>query len=97
MKTKQQTTRTIKIGDVSIGGNHPVSIQSMTNTDTRDCGATIKQIVELEQAGCEIIRIAIPDLKAAANIQRIVKNSRIPVIADIHFDHTLDGFTSMIK
>jgi (E)-4-hydroxy-3-methylbut-2-enyl-diphosphate synthase len=86
---KRRISRTVKVGNVCIGGKHPVSIQSMTNTDTRDVNSTILQISELEKAGCEIVRIAIPDQNAANSIKQIVQNSCIPVIADIHFDHNL--------
>ncbi len=89
MLPQRRKTRVVKVGNIYIGSNHPVSIQSMTNTDTRDCQATLKQISSLEKAGCEIVRIAIPDMEAANNIENIVKKSKIPVIADIHFDHKL--------
>ena len=89
MPIDRRKTRIIKVGNVCIGYKHPVSIQSMTNTDTRDYNATIEQITELENAGCEIVRIAVPDQKAADNIKKIVQNSNIPIIADIHFDYKL--------
>lgn len=85
----RKQTRTIKLGNVLIGGNNPISIQSMTNTDTRDASKTIEQIRKLENSGCEIIRIAVPDLEAAKNISHIKKAISIPLIADIHFDHKL--------
>jgi (E)-4-hydroxy-3-methylbut-2-enyl-diphosphate synthase len=89
MKSKQRISRIVKVGSIFIGDEHPVSIQSMTNTDTRDIKATIAQISELEKAGCEIIRVAIPDRNAAEKIKKIVQNACIPVIGDIHFDYKL--------
>jgi len=86
---KRRKTKVIKIGNVKIGGSNPVAVQSMTNTDTRDAKATIKQIKELEKAGCEIIRVAVPDEKAAKAIKAIKKEIKIPLVADIHFDYKL--------
>jgi len=77
------------IGKVQIGGGAPVSVQSMTNTDTRDAAATINQINELARAGCEIIRVAVPDYQAAAALPSILRGIDIPLIADIHFDYRL--------
>lgn len=82
-------TRTVKIGNLKIGGGNPVLIQSMCNTDTRDSSATTKQILDLENAGCEIIRVAVPDMAAAKAIKDIKKNIHIPLVADIHFDYQL--------
>ncbi|MDO9534087.1 MAG: flavodoxin-dependent (E)-4-hydroxy-3-methylbut-2-enyl-diphosphate synthase [Bacillota bacterium] len=79
----------VKVGDVIIGGGAPVSIQSMTNTDTSDLKATLDQINKLYEAGCEIVRLAVPDEKAARALGIIKKNSLIPVVADIHFDYRL--------
>jgi (E)-4-hydroxy-3-methylbut-2-enyl-diphosphate synthase len=78
--------REIFIGNVGIGGHHPVSIQSMTSTDTHDARATLTQIIELKNAGCEIIRAAVPDREALAPLAKIIKESPLPVVADIHFD-----------
>ena len=78
-----------KIGNVEVGGNAPISIQSMTNTKTDDVFATLKQIEELANAGCEIIRVAVLNKKCALALGEIVKNSPIPVVADIHFDYRL--------
>jgi len=89
MVKKRKKTCQIHVGPVCIGGAAPVSVQSMTKTDTRDARATLAQIHRLEKAGCEIIRVAVPDEAAAASLPAIVKNSRIPVIADIHFHHRL--------
>ena len=81
--------REIKVGNIKIGGNNRVSIQSMTTTDTRDAKKTLEQIEKLYIAGCEIVRVAVPDEKAAYALEEICKNSPIPVVADIHFDYKL--------
>ena len=81
--------RVINIGNVKIGGDNPIAIQSMCNTDTRDVKATVSQIIELENAGCEIIRVAIPDMTAAAAVFDIKKQIHIPLVVDIHFDYRL--------
>ena len=85
----RRVSRQIAVGKVLIGGNAPVSVQSMCNTDTRDVEATLKQIRTLAARGCEIIRLAVPDMSAAHALGSIVESSPIPVIADIHFDHRL--------
>ena len=82
-------TRVVNIGRVKIGGGNPVAIQSMTNTPTEDAKATIKQILDLEAAGCEIIRCTVPTMEAAKAISDIKKNIHIPLVADIHFDYRL--------
>ncbi|MDR3112953.1 MAG: flavodoxin-dependent (E)-4-hydroxy-3-methylbut-2-enyl-diphosphate synthase [Endomicrobium sp.] len=82
-------TRKINIGGVLIGGGSPVAVQSMTNTDTRDWKATIRQIKELQEVGCEIVRVSLPDMQAAQNVSRIKKNIKIPLVADIHFDYRI--------
>ena len=82
-------TKKIRIGDVWIGGGHPVAIQSMTNTRTEDVDATVDQILRLEKAGCEIIRCAVPTQEAALALGEIKKRIHIPLVADIHFDHRL--------
>lgn len=79
----------IDIGGVKIGGDYPVAIQSMTNTDTRDVASTVSQIIELENAGCEIIRVAVPDLQAAEAVREIKQQIHIPLVVDIHFDYRL--------
>jgi len=89
MTYKRRETRKIKVGTIEIGGDAPVSIQSMTNTDTRDIPSTLKQIKALQEAGCEIIRLAVVDEEAAEALKKIVQQTRIPLIADIHFDHKL--------
>ncbi len=86
---KRHRTRQIMLGNISIGGNAPISVQSMTKTDTRDAEATLRQIEELAGAGCEIIRVAVPDQAAARAFKTICSGSPLPVIADIHFDHRL--------
>lgn len=86
---RRRFTKVIKVGSVNIGGNFPVSVQSMTNTDTRDIEATVKQIHRLENAGCEIVRVAILDEDAAAALKKIKENVNIPIIGDIHFDYRL--------
>lgn len=81
--------REVNIGGVKIGGNNPVAIQSMCNTDTRDVKATVNQILKLEEAGCEIIRVAVPDMEAAEAIKKIKEQIHIPLVVDIHFDYKL--------
>ena len=87
MQRKQ--TRTVHVGTVGIGGDNPVRVQSMCNTDTRDAAATLAQINRLAEAGCEIVRLAVPDDKAAETLPAIREGSPVPLIADIHFDHRL--------
>ena len=82
-------TKEISIGDIRIGGGNPVRIQSMTNTRTEDVEATVRQIHELEAAGCEIIRCAVPTMEAARALGGIKKQIHIPLVADIHFDYRL--------
>lgn len=82
-------TKEIRIGDVWIGGEHPVAIQSMTNTKTEDVQATVSQIEKLTKAGCEIVRCAVPTMEAAEALKEIKKAIRIPLVADIHFDYRL--------
>ena len=85
----RKKTRQIAVGSVPIGNRTPIAVQSMTNTDTRDVSATVRQIKCLEDVGCEIIRVAVLDLEAAAAIEAIRDQITIPLIADIHFDHRL--------
>lgn len=82
-------TKVISIGDVKIGGDHPVAIQSMTNTRTEDVAATAAQILRLEAAGCGIIRCAVPNMEAAEALREIKRRIHIPLVADIHFDYRL--------
>ncbi len=86
---RRRRSRQIFVGNVPIGGGAPVAVQSMTNTDTRDVEATLAQIYALAAEGCEIVRVAVPDKKAARALREIVPHSPVPVIADIHFDHRL--------
>ena len=85
----RRLTRPVYVGNVRIGGGAPIVVQSMATADTRDPKATLRQIQELADAGCEIVRIAVPDRKAAAALPDIVPHSPVPLIADIHFEHTL--------
>lgn len=89
MHITRRKTRQIQVGKVKIGGDAPVSVQSMCSTDTRDANATIEQIIQLETAGCELIRVAVPDEEAAAALPKIKAAMTVPLIADIHFDHRL--------
>ena len=82
-------TKSVNCGGIKIGGGAPISIQSMTNVDTRDTDALLRQIKELEEAGCEIIRCAIPDMAAAESFAKAKKLAKTPLVADIHFDHKL--------
>ncbi|MFA6193444.1 MAG: flavodoxin-dependent (E)-4-hydroxy-3-methylbut-2-enyl-diphosphate synthase [Parcubacteria group bacterium] len=86
---KRKKTRRIKIGNIFIGGNAPVAVQSMANTKTSDVQATISQIKKLEKAGCEIMRVAVPDMEAAKKLGKIKEKTNIPLVADIHFSHLL--------
>ncbi len=85
----RRLSKKIKIGDIYTGGDSKITVQSMTNTDTRDCEKTVKQILDLENAGCDIIRVAVPDNEAAEAIKNIKKSIHIPLVADIHFDYKL--------
>ena len=82
-------TRKITVGDIKIGGGAPVSVQSMCNTRTDDVDATVAQILRLERAGCDVIRVAVPDMTAAKALAAIKKRIHIPLVADIHFDYRL--------
>lgn len=86
---ERNKTKKIKVGNISIGGNSTITVQSMTNTDTRDINSTILQIKELEKVHCDIIRCAVPDMDAAIALREITKNCSIPLVADIHFDYKL--------
>ena len=85
----RRKSKQISIGNVKIGGDAPISVQSMCNTDTRDIEKTLQQITELASAGCEIARLAVLNPNAAEAIKEIVKKSPIPLVADIHFDYRL--------
>ncbi|MDO8734392.1 MAG: flavodoxin-dependent (E)-4-hydroxy-3-methylbut-2-enyl-diphosphate synthase, partial [Elusimicrobiota bacterium] len=82
-------TKKIKIGNIYIGGGQPVRVQSMTKTKTIDWRSTVNQIKKLEDLGCEIIRVAVPDMPSAKVLSKIKKNIKIPLVADIHFDWRL--------
>ncbi len=86
---RRRISKAIQIGKVTIGGNAPIVVQSMTKTDTHDVMSTIQQIEELEGCGCELVRVAVPDAEAALAIRAIKKGISIPIIADIHFDYRL--------
>jgi (E)-4-hydroxy-3-methylbut-2-enyl-diphosphate synthase len=86
---KKRLSKKIYVGKVAVGGDAPIRVQSMTKTDTRNTKATIRQIRELEDCGCEIIRCAVPDLEAAGALKKIKRGIHIPLIADIHFDYRL--------
>lgn len=89
VKILRKHTKEVRVGNVFIGGKHRISVQSMTNTDTRDVQATIQQINRLEEAGCDIARVAVPDAEAADAIKNIKKSIHIPIVADIHFDYRI--------
>lgn len=86
---KRRKTKQIQIGRVPVGGGAPIVVQSMTKTDTKDVRATVAQIKKLEEAGCEIVRLAVPDEEAAAALKKIKKDVSVPLVADIHFDYRL--------
>ena len=85
----RRTSRQLRIGKVTVGGDAPIAVQSMTKTDTRDVHTTVDQIKELEDCGCEIVRLAVPDREAADSLAAIKKRVSLPIIADIHFDYRL--------
>ena len=89
MEALRNQTKVIRVGDARIGGNHPIVIQSMTNTKTEDIDATVEQIHRLEDAGCEVIRCAVPTMEAAKALREIKNRIHIPLVADIHFDYRL--------
>jgi len=86
---ERKLTKKVKLGDIFVGGGSRITVQSMTNTDTRDAAATVNQIKRLQDAKCEIIRVAVPDMEAAEALKRIKSEINIPLIADIHFDYRL--------
>ncbi len=86
---KRTETKRINIGSVTIGGGSPIAVQSMTNTNSRDWKATVRQIKQLEETGCEIIRISLPDMESAYNLSKIKKSIKIPLVADVHFDYRI--------
>ena len=86
---QRRQSKPLRIGNVTVGGGAPVVVQSMTNTDTRDVSVTVNQVRELEECGCELVRVAVPDMQAARAIGPIKAGISTPVVADIHFDHRL--------
>jgi (E)-4-hydroxy-3-methylbut-2-enyl-diphosphate synthase len=85
--TERRSTKPVSIGDVPVGGDAPIVVQSMTATNTADVEATLRQVHELAELGCEIVRVAVPDKEAAAALPEIVRRTPVPLIADIHFDY----------
>jgi (E)-4-hydroxy-3-methylbut-2-enyl-diphosphate synthase len=86
---KRRATISVPVGRLMLGSEHKVRVQSMTNTDTRDAAATLRQIKALEEAGCELVRVTIPDAESAANIPHFLRGMDVPFIADIHFNHQM--------
>lgn len=86
---QRRLTKEVRVGDLRIGNNNPIIIQSMTNTSTKDVQATVDQIKRLEDAGCQLVRASVPDVESAEAIKDIIKQINIPLIADIHFDYRL--------
>ena len=86
---KRTDTNVIYVGNVPVGGEHPVAVQSMCNTKTHDVDGTVRQISALAAAGCDIVRLAVPDMEAARAISAIKERSPLPIVADIHFDYKL--------
>ena len=84
---KRKKTKKIKVGNVYVGGDSPISVQSMTNTLTTDHVSTIKQIKDLEEAGADIVRVSCPDEASTKSLKKIVKEIKVPIVADIHFHY----------
>lgn len=89
LNIKRRKTRVVYVKDVAIGGNHPIAVQSMTNTDTLNIGATVKQIQGIAQAGADVVRVSVPTMDAAETFAKIRSQVNVPLIADIHFDHKI--------
>jgi len=87
-------SREIKVSNLKIGGNNPIVVQSMCNTKTYDVDSTVKQIIDLENEGCELIRVAVPDERSGNALKEIVKQIHIPLVADIHYDYKQIGRAS---
>ena len=85
----RRETKTIEVGKVKIGSGNPIPVQTMTKTDTRDIDSTVNQINAVEEEGCQIVRCAVPDMDAAKALKKIIKQTNIPVVADVHFDYRL--------
>lgn len=86
---KRRATKKVYVGNIGMGGDFPISVQSMTNTKTQDVRSTVNQILALEEAGCDIVRVAVPDMEAAQAISEIKRRIHIPLVADIHFDYRI--------
>lgn len=86
---KRRASRQIRVGSVAIGGDAPISVQSMTDTDTRDVQATVAEILDLENCGADLVRVSVPDMDSAAALEMIVRQVHVPVVADIHFDYKI--------
>jgi (E)-4-hydroxy-3-methylbut-2-enyl-diphosphate synthase len=86
---RRRKSKPLQIGDVTVGGDAPIAVQSMTSTDTADTAATLRQVQELAELGCELVRVAVPNREAAAALPKILHGTPVPIIADIHFDHRL--------
>src|SRR3954471_21846735 len=87
--SKRHQTREVKVGDKVVGGNNPIWVQSMTTPDTHDVEATVAQILRLEEAGCEIVRVTVPKAEDAAVLGEIRRRTHLPLICDIHFDYKM--------
>ena len=85
----RKKTKKIWVGDIAVGGDAPISVQSMTNTETTDVEATVKQINDLEEAGADIVRVSVPSMEAAEAFKNIKQLTNIPLVSDIHFDHKI--------
>ncbi|ODN31229.1 flavodoxin-dependent (E)-4-hydroxy-3-methylbut-2-enyl-diphosphate synthase [Fervidobacterium thailandense] len=86
---RRRATKLIRVGNISIGGGSPIVIQSMTNTDTHDLQSTLEQIKRLQEVGCEIVRISLPDIECAKLVRRIKESVTVPIVGDVHFDHRI--------
>ena len=86
---QKEKNKKIWVGDVAVGGDAPISVQSMTNTETTDVEATVKQINDLEEAGADIVRVSVPSMEAAEAFKNIKQLTNIPLVSDIHFDHKI--------
>ncbi|MGI6364547.1 MAG: flavodoxin-dependent (E)-4-hydroxy-3-methylbut-2-enyl-diphosphate synthase [Bacillota bacterium] len=86
---QRRATRTVRIGELSLGSGFPIAVQSMTNTDTRDVQRTLDQITALARAGCDLVRVAVPDAESVKALEPLCTNSPVPLVADIHYDHQL--------
>src|SRR5258706_188971 len=84
---ERHVTREVRIGDVAIGGNNPIRVQSMTTTDTHDVEATVREIRHMEEAGCELVRVTVPKAEDVGVLSEIKRRMKVPLICDIHFDH----------